>query len=92
MREQTFALWIPYARRQTGLTERELRPLLWMFNGAAWSLADLVDDGTVSKEQATGLLTRMFEQVMVREKATARRRKAAASPRPRKRRTSRKGE
>jgi AcrR family transcriptional regulator len=92
MREQIFALWVPYARSQTGLSERELRPRVWMLNGAAWGLADLVDDGTVSKERATNMLAHLVDQVMAREKTTGMRRKASASPRPRKRRTSRKGE
>jgi hypothetical protein len=52
MRDQIFGLWVPYARRETGLAERELRPLVWMLNGAAWNLADLVDDGTVSRKAA----------------------------------------
>jgi len=66
MREQIFALWIPFGRRQTGLGERELRPLIWMLISASWGLADLVDDGTVSKKKATEMLVRFVEQVMVR--------------------------
>jgi AcrR family transcriptional regulator len=91
MREQIFALWLPYARRQTGLAERELRPLVWMLNAAAWGLADLVDDGTVSKEQATDTLVRFVENAMVRERAPRRRRKAAVSQRLRKRKSTGKG-
>jgi AcrR family transcriptional regulator len=92
MREQIFALWVPYARRQTGLAERELRPMVWMLNAAAWGLADLVDDGTVSKEQATEMLGHFVEQAMVRGRAPGRRRKAASAPRSRKKKHARRGE
>ena len=91
MREQIFALWVPYARRQTGLSERELRPLVWMLNAAAWGLTDFVDDGTVSKKAAEEMLAGLVEQMMARTRATGRRTKAAASPRQRKRESSRKG-
>jgi len=84
MREQIFALWVPYARRQTGLAEAELRPLVWMLNAAAWGLADLVDDGTVSKKRATEMLAHFVERVMDRGQPPGRRRKRAASPRSRK--------
>jgi AcrR family transcriptional regulator len=86
MREQIFALWVPFARRQTGLGERELRPLVWMLVSATWGLADLVDDGTVSRRQATEMLVHFVERVMVRDRPSGRRRKAANSPRSRKRR------
>jgi len=92
MREQIFALWLPYARRQTGLAEHELRPLVWMLTSASWGLADLVDDGTVSKEQATEILAHFVEQTMVRGQPPGRRRKAAASPRSRKRKYARRGD
>ena len=88
MREQIFALWVPYARRQTGLPERELRPIVWMLNAAAWGLADLVDDGTVSRQEATDTLVYFVEQVLLRGRAGGRRRKASASPRPRKARSA----
>ncbi|MHC4932531.1 MAG: TetR/AcrR family transcriptional regulator [Planctomycetota bacterium] len=65
MRERIFALWLPYAQHQTGLAERELRPLIWMLVSASWGLGDLVDDGTVSKKQATEMFVRFAEQVMV---------------------------
>jgi AcrR family transcriptional regulator len=92
MREQIFALWVPYARRQTGLAEHELRPMVWMLNAAAWGLADLVDDGTVSKEQATEMLGHFVEQAMVRGRAPGRRRKVATSPRSRKRKNIQRGD
>ena len=92
MREQIFALWLPYARRQTGLAKAELRPLVWMLNAAAWGLADLVEDGTVSKKRATEMLAHFVEQTMVRGRPAGRRRKVAASPRPRKRKHTRRGD
>jgi AcrR family transcriptional regulator len=92
MREQIFALWLPYARRQTGLAEAELRPLVWMLNAAAWGLADLVDDGTVSKERATEMLAHFVEQAMDRERSPRSRRKVAAAPRSGKRRRTRRGD
>ena len=85
MREQIFTLWLPYARRQTGLAERELRPLVWMLTSASWGLADLVDDGTVSKKEATELFAHFVEQTMARGRAPGRRRKAATTPRSRNR-------
>ena len=92
MREQIFTLWLPYARRQTGLAEGELRPLVWMLTSASWGLADLVDDGTVSEEQATEMLAHFVEQTMVRGRPPGRPRKAAASPRSRKRKYVRRGD
>jgi hypothetical protein len=78
MREQIFAIWVPYARRETGLSERELRPIVWMLNASAWALSDLVDDGTVGREEAIGMLAHVAERVMVRDQIPGRRRKAAA--------------
>lgn len=86
MREQVFALWIPFARRQTGRSKRELRPLVWMLNAASWGLADLVDDGTVSEQQAMEMLAHFVERMMVRDRPPGRRGKTATSPRSRKRR------
>jgi hypothetical protein len=37
-----------------------------MLTPASWGLADLVDDGTVSKKQATAMLAYFVERVMVR--------------------------
>jgi AcrR family transcriptional regulator len=87
MREQIFELWVPYARRQTGLSERQLRPLIWMLNAAAWELGDLVDDGTVDKNAAQEMLVRLIEGAMVHGRAPERPRKAAASARPGRRKT-----
>jgi hypothetical protein len=69
MRERIFDLWVPYARRQTGLSERQLRPLIWMLNAAAWELGDLVDDGTVDKKAAQEMLARLIEGAMVHGRA-----------------------
>jgi AcrR family transcriptional regulator len=94
MREQIFALWVPFGRRQTGLGERELRPLVWMLISASWGLADLVDDGTLSKKNATEMLARFVEQVMVRGRSPrfpGGRRNAGTSPRSRTRKHTRRG-
>jgi AcrR family transcriptional regulator len=95
MREQIFAIWVPYARRETGLSERELRPLVWMLTAASWGLADLVDDGTVSKKRATEMLVYFVEQVLVGgrpPRSPGGRRSAATSLRSRTRKYTRRGE
>jgi AcrR family transcriptional regulator len=92
MREQILSLWVPYARRQTGLAERELRPMVWMLNAAAWGLTDLVDDGSLGKEEARDLLANFAAQMLVSGRAPRGRRSAAAPVRPRKRRYSGKGD
>jgi hypothetical protein len=61
-----------------------------MLNGAAWSLADLVDDGTVTKKAAEEMLGSLFEQMMARAPATERRRKAGVSARPGRRKNPKK--
>ena len=91
MRERIFALWVPFARRQTGLAERELRPLVWMLSAAAWGLADLVEEGTLRREDASEMLARLVEGAMAHGKAPAGPGKAAASLRPRKRSLVRRG-
>jgi AcrR family transcriptional regulator len=68
MRHEILALWMPYAKRQTGLTESRLRPIVWMLTTAAWGLADLVDDGMVSATQAKDVLAYVVERVMVGDK------------------------
>jgi AcrR family transcriptional regulator len=74
MRHEILALWVPYAKRQTGLDETRLRPIVWMLTTAAWGLADLVDDGMVSAAQAKDVLAYVVERVMVDEKSTERKR------------------
>lgn len=86
MREQIFALWVPFVRREVGLPERELRPIVWMLNAAAWALADLVDDGTVGRDEAMGMLASLAGHAVVQRRAPGRRRKSAASTPPRRRR------
>jgi hypothetical protein len=63
-----------------------------MLTAASWGLADLVDDGTVGKEQATEMFAHLVEQVMTRGPAPRRRSKAAASPRPGKRKNVSRGD
>ena len=88
MRHEILALWLPYAKRQTGLDESRLRPIVWMLTTAAWGLADLVDDRIVSEEEAKDVLAHFVEQVMSRRRAsrprdprTLRTGKAGKSPR-----------
>jgi AcrR family transcriptional regulator len=81
MREQILALWVPYARRQTGRSERELRPLVWMLNAAAWGLTDLVDDGSLAKEEASDLLANFAAQMLASGRAGRGRRRTPARPR-----------
>ena len=68
MRHEILALWVPYAKRQTGLAESRLRPIVWMLTTAAWGLADLVDDGLVSAPQAKDVLAHVVARVMVGDK------------------------
>jgi AcrR family transcriptional regulator len=65
MRHEILALWMPYAKRRTGLAASRLRPVVWMLTTAAWGLADLVDDGLVSAAQAKDVLAYVVERVMV---------------------------
>lgn len=92
MREQILGLWVPYARRQTGLSERELRPLVWMLNAAAWGLTDLVDDGSLDTKEARDLLGDLAAQMLVSGRTPRGRRRPAAPVRPKKRRHSGKGD
>jgi AcrR family transcriptional regulator len=75
MRHEILALWMPYAKRQTGLDESRLRPIVWMLTTAAWGLADLVDDRIVSGPQAKDVLAYAVERVMVGDKHLKRVRK-----------------
>jgi AcrR family transcriptional regulator len=68
MRHEILALWVPYAKRQTGLAESRLRPIVWMLTTASWGLADLVDDGIVSAAQAKDVLAYVVARVMVGDK------------------------
>jgi hypothetical protein len=69
MRHEILALWMPYVKRQTGLAESRLRPIVWMLTTAAWGLADLVDDRIVSGPQAKDVLAYVVERVMVGDKS-----------------------
>jgi AcrR family transcriptional regulator len=94
-RPEIFALWVPFGRRHSGLGEPELRPLVWMLVSATWGLADLVDDGTVSKKRATEMLVYFVEQVLVGgrpPRSPGGRRSAATSLRSRTRKYTRRGE
>ena len=75
---------MPYARQQSGRSQRELRPLVWMLNAAAWGLTDLVDDGSLGKDEASELLADFAVQMLASGRAGRGRRRAATPARPRK--------
>jgi AcrR family transcriptional regulator len=57
-KQQVTDLWVEPLRRQTGIDVREARALAWMLNVASWALFDLVDDGTLTREEAVDLFVR----------------------------------
>lgn len=65
MRHEILGLWVPYVRRLTGLAEPQARALAWMFTTAAWSITDLVEDGTLSQSAATALLTGVVASAVI---------------------------
>lgn len=90
MRNETLCLWVPFVRARTGLTEPKARALAWMFTTAAWALSDLIEDGTLSPDEARELLTDVVAgAVVTAEKKRAPRAAASrvatsrAAPRPR---------
>jgi AcrR family transcriptional regulator len=78
VRDQIIDLWSQDVRRRTGLPAPKARALVWSLTSAAWGLADLVDDGEISRPQARDLLARVAGLVM--EPSVAR--KPRPSPRP----------
>lgn len=64
LRRELLDLWVPYARRQTGLDARRAKARVWMFLSAAWGLADLVEEGeitaAVAKEQLSAFAASEF--------------------------------
>ncbi len=87
MRHESLGLWVPYVRRRTGLGEPKARALVWMFTMAAWGITDLVEDGTLSPDDATALLTDVVARAVVSTEKTRKRPSirsaAAARSRPR---------
>jgi AcrR family transcriptional regulator len=57
-KRQVTDLWVEPIRRQTGIDEREARALAWTMNVASWALFDLVDDGTMTREEAVDFYVR----------------------------------
>jgi hypothetical protein len=57
-KQQVTDLWVEPIHRQTGIDAREARSLAWMMNVASWALFDLVDDGTLTREEAVNLYVR----------------------------------
>lgn len=64
VRERMLDLWTPGVLRRTGLPQRSARALAWMMTTAAWGLAELVDDGEISRPQARALLGRVAASVL----------------------------
>ena len=56
-KRQVTDLWVEPIHRQ-GIGAREARALAWMLNVASWSLFDLVDDGTFTREEAVDFYVR----------------------------------
>jgi AcrR family transcriptional regulator len=61
MRHEILGLWVPYVRRRTGFGDARARALVWMLTAAAWGLTDLVEDGTLSRDEAKDLLAKVVE-------------------------------
>ena len=57
-KRQVTDLWLEPIHRQTGVGAREARALAWMMNVASWALFDLVDDGTLTREEAVDFYVR----------------------------------
>jgi hypothetical protein len=57
-KRQVTDLWVEPIHRQTGIDVREARALAWMLNFASWALFDLVDDGTLTREEAVDFFVR----------------------------------
>jgi len=57
-KRQVTDLWVGPIQRQTGIGLREARALAWMMNVAAWALFDLVEDGTLTREEAVDFYAR----------------------------------
>jgi len=89
MRHEILGLWVPYVRRRTGLTEPKARALAWMLTTASWGITDLVEDGTLSPEEATELLAQVVASAVASTEKTRGRRsiRNTAFPRRRERRS-----
>ena len=57
-RRQVTDLWVEPIHRQMGIEVGEARALAWMMNAASWALFDLVDDGTLTREEAVDFFVR----------------------------------
>jgi AcrR family transcriptional regulator len=64
VRGRMLDLWTPGVRRRTALPPKTARACAWMMTSAAWGLAELVDDGEISRSQARALLGRMAALVL----------------------------
>jgi AcrR family transcriptional regulator len=64
LRGRIAALWVPYVRRQTGVSEAESAALAWMLTTAAWGLSDTIGDGTLERSRAVELFARFVDHTL----------------------------
>ncbi len=57
-KQQVTDLWVEPIHRQTGIDVRQARALAWTMNVASWALFDLVDDETLTSEEAVDFYVR----------------------------------
>ena len=87
MRHEILGLWVPYVRRRTGFAEPKARALAWMLTTASWGITDLVDDGTLSPQEATELLAQVVAGAVASTEKTRGRRSTRNGAAPRRRRS-----
>ena len=64
VRDEILRLWVPYARRRSGLDEARARALTWMLISAAWGLTELIEEGSLSASAASALLAGVAERAL----------------------------
>jgi AcrR family transcriptional regulator len=79
LRSRIAAVWVPFVRRQTGVTEAEATALAWMLNTAAWGLADTIADGTLPRARAVELFVRFADRTLSAWRVTTPRRGGTAA-------------
>jgi AcrR family transcriptional regulator len=64
LRNRIAAVWVPFVRQQTGVSEAEATALAWMLNTAAWGLSDTIADGTLPRARAVDLFVRFVDRTL----------------------------
>ena len=64
LRSRIAAVWVPFVRAQTGLSDAEATALAWMLNTAAWGLSDTIADGTLPRARAVDLFVRFVDRTL----------------------------